>query len=214
MGAMVDVDPAALMICPACDAVHARARLAVGETARCARCGDVIGARKPQAVDRMLAASLAMLALTACAAFLPFLTLREAGLQRTVSLWDAALALDATLAPLGGLLLLAVLGLPAGRAAAHLWALGPWRLGLGLAPGAAAAFRWSSRLRPWAMAEIFMIGVAVSMVKVAGLAQLDPGPAFYALGGAVAVVGFENAAACRETVWAILSRDRTLRGAA
>lgn len=205
---MAEIDPATLMICPACDAVHARAHLAEGQTARCTRCGDVIGTRKPQVVDRLLAASLAMLALVASAAFLPFLTLREAGLQRTVSLWDAAAALDATLAPLGALLLLAVLGLPAARAAAHLWALGPWRLGLGLAPGAATVFRWSSRLRVWAMAEIFMIGVAVSMVKVAGLAHLDPGPAFYALGGAVVVIGFENAAACRETVWAILSRDR------
>jgi paraquat-inducible protein A len=204
----------ALSVCAVCDAAHARAPLAPGETARCRRCDAVIETRKPGAVDRMLLASAAMAALTVMAAVSPFLTLREAGLSRTVSLIDAAAALDAGPIPIGALLLTAVIGLPFLRALAHLYALAPWRLGLPTPRGAAGAMRWSTAARPWAMAEIFMIGVAVSAVKVAGLATLDPGPALFALGGAVLVIGYENAAICRETVWSVIDRGRLPEGSA
>lgn len=196
--------PERLAACLSCDLLHRRAALRTGEVARCARCGAVLETRKPGTVDRVIAASLAMLALVTLAVTGPFLTLRELGLERTVSLLDAASALGADDSPLGLLLLLVIAGLPAARALAHLYVLAPWRLGLGMKRGAAAAFRWSSRLRPWAMAEIFMIGVAVSMVKIAGIATITPGPAFWALGGAVVVLGFENAALCRETIWRLI----------
>jgi paraquat-inducible protein A len=211
LAALRALSPKRISICPDCDAAHIRTRLRRGQTARCARCGAVMETRKPHAVDRMLAASAIMAALVILAAVSPFLTLREAGLARTVSLLDAAAALDAGPIPIGALLLAAVIGLPLARAAAHLYALGPWRLGYAAPPGAARAMRWSSAARPWAMAEIFMIGVGVSMVKIAGLATLEPGPAFFALGGAVAVIGFENAATCRETVWSVISGDAPRR---
>ena len=200
--------PEDLVACPGCDLLHRRRALRPGEVARCARCGAVLETRKPGTVDRVIAASLAMVALVALAVTGPFLTLRELGLERTVSLLDASAALGAGGSPLGVLLLLVIAGLPTARALAHLYVLAPWRLGWGMARGAAAVFRWSSSMRPWAMAEIFMIGVAVSMVKIAGIAAITPGPAFWALGGAVAVLAFENAALCRETVWRLIGESR------
>lgn len=196
--------PQALVACLSCDLLHRRRALRLGEVARCARCGAVLETRKAGSVDRVIAASLAMVALVALAVSGPFLTLRELGLERTVSLLDAGAALGGGGSPLGLLLLLVIAGLPVARALAHLYVLGPWRLRGRMAPGAAAVFRWSSSMRPWAMAEIFMIGVAVSMVKIAGIATITPGPAFWALGGAVAVLAVENAALCRETVWRLI----------
>jgi len=200
--------PETLIACLGCDLLHRRRALRPGEVARCARCGAVLETRKPGSVDRVIAAALAMVALVALAVSGPFLTLREMGLERTVSLLDAAAALGGGGSPLGLLLLLVIAGLPVARALAHLYVLAPWRLRGRMAPGAAAAFRWSSSMRPWAMAEIFMIGVAVSMVKIAGIAAITPGPAFWALGGAVAVLAFENAALCRETVWRLIGESR------
>jgi len=200
--------PETLIACLGCDLLHRRRALRPGEVARCARCGAVLETRKPGSVDRVIAAALAMVALVALAVSGPFLTLREMGLERTVSLLDASAALGAGGSPLGLLLLLVIAGLPVARALAHLYVLAPWRLRGRMAPGAAAAFRWSSSMRPWAMAEIFMIGVAVSMVKIAGIAAITPGPAFWALGGAVAVLAFENAALCRETVWRLIGESR------
>ena len=43
------------------------------------------------------------------------------------------------------------------------------------------AMRWAEWIEPWAMAEIFMVGVVVSLVKVSDLASLNVGPAFWSL---------------------------------
>ena len=197
----------AFAVCPACDLLHRRPRIAVGRVLRCARCGHVLEARGRGAVNRTLAASLAMLALMALAATGPFLTLSEFGFGQTISLIDAAAALAVGwTAPLALFVALAVVVLPALRAGLHLYALLPGRLGRPVPRRAGAALRLSTRLRPWAMAEIFMVGVAVSLVKVAGMADVEPGPAFWALAAAVAVIGFENAAVAREGLWAAVER--------
>lgn len=200
-------DLAALAICTGCEAVHLRAPLAVGQTAECVRCGAVLETRKPQAAERSIVAALAMLALTALAAAAPFLTLSEVGLSRSVSLLDAAEALRIGPAPVGAMMFGVVVVLPALRALAHLYVLAPIRLAGRRPPRAAWAFRWACRLRPWAMAEIFLIGTIVSVVKLTGLATVTLGPAFWALGGAVLVLAFENAALCRESVWRMIEGE-------
>lgn len=197
---------AAYAACPACDLLHRRRQLLRGQTARCARCGTVIETRKHGAVDGVIMASAAMAALMVLALWAPFLSLSGAGVTQRISLVDAGLALgEGWLAPLAFLMIGLVVALPMARALAHLWALVPVRLGLGPAPGAAAAFRFALRLKPWAMAEIFLIGVAVSLVKLVGLASVEAGPALFALGGAVAVLAFEGAALCRETAWRMIA---------
>jgi len=144
------------------------------------------------------------------AVWAPFLSLSEAGVSRQISLLDATFALsDGILTPFAALLIGATVALPLGRAAAHIYVLAPIRFGIGAPPGAAEAFRWAENMRPWAMAEIFMIGVGVAMVKIASIASITMGPAMWALGGAVAVLAFENMSLCRETVWRAIDEGRT-----
>ena len=45
---------------------------------------------------------------------------------------------------------------------------------------AAFVFRMAEAMQPWAMAEIFIIGTAVALVKIGGLATISLGPAFWA----------------------------------
>lgn len=198
----------ALMACPDCDLLHRRPDLAVGETARCARCGAVIETRKRGAIDGVILASAAMAVLMVLALWAPFLTLSGGGVTQRISLVDAGLALAVGwLTPLAFVLIGLVVALPMVRALAHLWALVPVRIGLAPAPGAAAAFRLALRLKPWAMAEIFLIGVAVSLVKLAGIASIEAGPALFALGGAVAVLAYEGASLCRDTLWRAITGE-------
>lgn len=201
---------AGLMACPACDLLHRRPALAEGDVARCARCGSVIETHKKGAVGGMILASASMAILLVLALWAPFLSLTGGGVTERISLVDAALALgQGWLTPLAFLLIGLVVALPMTRAAAHLWALVPVRLGFPPVPGAVPAFRLALGLRPWAMAEIFLIGVAVSAVKLSGLAQVEPGPALFALGGAVAVLAYEGMNLCRETVWLMIAPDES-----
>ncbi len=199
-----------LVACPSCDLLHRRRVLAEGEAARCARCGTVIETRKRGAVDAVILSSVAMAVLLVLALWAPFLSLSGAGVTQRMSLVDAGLALgDGALVPLSLLLIGLTVALPFLRALLHLWALLPPRLGFAALPGAPAAFRAAMNLRPWAMAEIFMIGVAVSVVKLAGLASVEAGPAIYALAGVVVVLAYENALLCRETVWRMVLGEET-----
>jgi paraquat-inducible protein A len=68
------------------------------------------------------------------------------------------------------------------------------------------AFRWAHQLEPWAMADIFMVGVVVSLVKVNSLANLEAGLAFWALLALVGVSVLINFTLCKDTVWTKLSR--------
>ncbi|MCG6908241.1 MAG: paraquat-inducible protein A, partial [Desulfobacteraceae bacterium] len=40
-------------------------------------------------------------------------------------------------------------------------------------------FRWLRSIAPWSMTEVFMLGILVSVVKLAKMAQIIPGPAAF-----------------------------------
>ena len=73
-------------------------------------------------------------------------------------------------------------------------------------PGAKRAFRWAERLRPWSMAEIFVIGCAVALVKLVDLARVDLGPAFWMFAVLVVVLTVQDTLMCRWSVWRALDR--------
>lgn len=98
--------------------------------------------------------------------------------------------------------------LPLARLVAISYALGPMAFGHRPAPQAARAMRWAERSQPWAMAEIFIVGVAVALVKVAGLAQVTLGPAFWAFSALVLVNVLSDNIMCRLTVWKTLEDRR------
>jgi paraquat-inducible protein A len=50
------------------------------------------------------------------------------------------------------------------------------------APKAAAVFRWVRLLQPWGMMEVFLLGILISIVKLAEMADIMPGVALYSLG--------------------------------
>ena len=70
------------------------------------------------------------------------------------------------------------------------------------------AFRLSEALRPWSMAEIFAIGCAVALVKVADLAQVGFGPAFWMFGALVVLVVAQDSYMCKWSVWNSLEHPK------
>ena len=198
----------ALVACPACDRLHRRVELEPGELARCARCEAPLQTRKPRTIDRSLAAALAALVLLALALGTPFLGLSRAGIESRISVLDAVAVLALGDFPsLGVVVALGIVVLPVARYALLVAVLAPLRLrrrARAAGPGARRAFRWALALEPWAMAEIFMVGVTVSLVKVGSLARLEVGLAFWAFVGLVAVSAYLSSVLCRDTIWRAL----------
>lgn len=197
--------PDSLMACPNCDLLHNATTVAVGERIRCARCGTLLASSRPNAIDRTLAAAMTNVILIVSALFFPFIQLDGAGTRQNATLIDAVVAFGAGLTtPLVLIVAAFIVVIPFLRASALVYTLWPLRFGRAPYRGATRAFRFANSLKPWSMAEIFIIGVAVALVKISGLAEVSLGPAFWMLTALVVVLLLENHNFCRWTIWHIL----------
>ena len=95
------------------------------------------------------------------------------------------------------------------RAALLFYALLPLRLGLRPLPETRRAFYWASKIKPWSMAEIFIVGVAVALVKIGGMASVSLGPAFWELTIIAVIVALETASLSEKTIWRMLEHQAT-----
>ena len=191
-----------LIACSRCDTLHRAAVPPEGGRARCRRCGTVLIAPRRAALRHVLGLAVTVAVLMIAAVFLPFIGITAGGLRSDSSVFDAAMAFDrGALAPLALVVLAFIVLVPLARVALTLWALAPIALGRPLLPGAAWAFRWDEELKPWAMTEIFVIGVSIALVKISDLAAVSLGPAFWLFGGLVAVGALQDGLTDRWTLW-------------
>lgn len=191
-----------LIACPSCDALHLREDMAAGETARCIRCGHVLAKPREGAFGQLIALAFTSMVLLIGAVFFPFLEVSTFGFGNASSLFDVALAFaDGVLLPLVVAVLAMIIGLPIARSFLLVYTLVPLAQGRPPHRHAATAFRWSETLRPWSMAEIFVIGTAVALVKVAGLATVHLGPAFWAFCALIFVNLASRSFMCRTSIW-------------
>ena len=210
-----DVEPTAdrLVCCPTCDALHRMPEALPGRRARCVRCHTVLAADRPQAVRRVVALALTALVLMSIVVFFPFLQLRQGVFTARASVFDTVMSFSGgVMAPLSIAVGLFVVVLPASRQVLLLWALGPIAAGRHLLPNARPALRYAERIRPWAMAEIFMVGVAVALVKLADLATLWMGPAFWSFGAIVVITAVMDGQLGGHTIWTALDRAERAEG--
>jgi paraquat-inducible protein A len=199
-----------LIACTVCDALHRLGEVPEGSRLRCARCGSVLLRSEHASLDNILGSAFAMVVLVGSAVFLPFLQISARGFKSNATLLDTAFAFAGGITtPLAALLVLLIVVIPISRAVLVAYALLPMRLGLRLLPWARRAFYWSGRLRPWSMAEVFIIGVVVALVKIGGMATVSFGPAFWELSIIAVIVALEAASLSEQTIWRMLEQHQT-----
>lgn len=199
--------PDRLIACPNCDALYRARPVAMGDVVRCTRCRTVLIAPKKGAFLRIAALASAALVLMGGAVFFPFLSISQMGLSNAASIFEAALAFTGDLAPLS----LAVLGLivilPVTRFAGLIYVTLPLATGRRPLPRTRRIYRLTEELRPWSMAEVFTIGTVVAMVKIASLATLSLGPAFWAFVAMIVTVAVADSLIDRWSIWDALERS-------
>jgi paraquat-inducible protein A len=168
-----------LLACMECDLLVTIGELRGDVRALCPRCGFVLSARLNDGLNRAMAYGLAAAFLLIMANSFPFLALEAKGFEKVMTLPGAAVDLyrdgywTIAVLVLGvivvvpaimiGLLGSLVVPLVRGRAA-------PW-----LVPAGRLLFS----LRTWSMAEVFIIGVIVSLVKIGEMATVFIGLSFW-----------------------------------
>jgi paraquat-inducible protein A len=203
-GAVRDED---MIACPTCDALHLMGDLPDGARATCVRCHAVLAAPRRSAMTRIVMLAGTSVILMIAAIFFPFLELTAAGITQRSSIMDVVMVF--TEGPFVGLALAVgalIVVVPLTRFLALIYVLAPMALGSRPARDAIPVFRLAETLKPWAMAEIFIVGVAVALIKVAGLATLTLGPAFWAFVALVLVTAIKDTFMCRLTIWKTLEQ--------
>jgi len=192
-----------LIACPQCDAVYpadSDTRLV------CHRCHTVLIAPSRRAGIKVLLLTLIAVGLVVGAVTQPFLTIERFWITSDATLLEAALAFEGPLLILSLAVVALVLVLPVLRLLLTLYVLGPVVVGTAALPGAKRAFRWSETLRPWSMAEIFVLGCGVALVKIVDLAEVTIGPAFWMFAALVILLWVQDTLVCRFSVWSELDQ--------
>lgn len=180
-----DMTNAELIACHECDTLHQIPPLAPGGTARCRCCGNVLLRNPKGGLDRPIALNVAALILLVLSNLFPFLTLEISGREQSTTIIGASWALyEEGMGALAVVVILTTVLGPALLIGSSLYVLLGVRLRKPL-PLIRPALSWISHLEPWGMLDVFMLGVLVSFVKLAGMAEMVVGPALYAFVGLI-----------------------------
>ncbi|WP_323005132.1 paraquat-inducible protein A [Pseudorhodobacter sp.] len=194
-----------LVACPVCDTLHRFSAIPQGAQGRCTRCHHKLVTPRPNAMTRIVMLAVTGTILMMAAISFPFLTIETHGLRQQASVIDTILAYsDGLMVPLSLAMAALIVVLPLMRLGAILYTVAPMALGHHPARGAAQAFRLAQQLKPWAMAEVFIVGVAVALVKVGGLATLTIGPAFWAFAALVLITVLKDNFMSSLIIWKTL----------
>lgn len=193
-----------VVACETCGLVQRVDPLAKNTAAECFRCGAFLGVRRSAASLHACAAlSLAALVLYVPANMYPILRMEFYGAHSDNTIWDgvvslaqhnqwvvAAIVFMASIAvpliKLAGLFFLVVSSIV--RRGRRL----RWRTGL---------YKMIDTVGPWAMLDVFLLAVLVSLVKLGQLATVVPGPGLFAFSGVVVFTMLASAAFDPKIIW-------------
>ncbi len=205
MAATASISPL-IIVCPNCSLILKTPHLEPKQTAVCPRCAQPLHRYKRHPLQKGLALSLAGLLFYVPANVLPLMTFSVMGLKSNSSIFHACIAMFAdkqffvaTIVTLTTLLfpllllssLLAVtLGLSLG-----------WR-----SPLLSAIFRGYHHLGEWAMTDVFLVGVLITIIKMAHLATVSLNGGFFCLIGLVVTTVAAQTTIDAPLFWAQMER--------
>lgn len=155
-----------LVACEQCDALFDKPYLKQGQLAKCNRCGCTLIERKVDSIDRSFNWSLAGLILILPAISLPIMGVTLAGQFHQASLFDCILVLiDRGFFMIACLVFLFAIAVPIVRLSGALYLAYCFKFNR-LKPSLLNFFRAYHHLDHWAMLNVFMLGIVVSMYKL------------------------------------------------
>ncbi len=172
-----------ISICEGCDAVYRQPVLKRREVAHCRRCDTELDRNRGNLQQLVLPLAVASLILFAIANLFPIVSIELGGRHSETTLAGAVVVLSGEgLSIVAVLVLATTLLFPLFQLLILCYLMVPLQRGL-RPPGFAVLVRMLQTLRPWGMIEVFLLGVLVAIVKLAGLASVIAGPALWAFAG-------------------------------
>jgi len=196
-----------LRACHECDLLVALPALQGGLNAECPRCGHVLVRRHHHPAQRSLALAVSALTVLLLAVSFPFISFQVRGIGNRIQLTETASALIGFNEPLVGIIvILTIVVLPGCYLAAVIW------LQVGLIrrnplPRSRLIARALVYMVPWMMADVFVVGTLVSLIKVAGIADITLGVGFWAFCVFAVLLLLTNQSLDRDWMWFSLAGE-------
>ncbi|BEV71496.1 MULTISPECIES: paraquat-inducible protein A [unclassified Paludibacterium] len=202
-----------LIVCHDCDLLQRLTPLSAGERAQCPRCGAVLLRGPGIGLQARCALVLTGLLVLLLANVFPIVSMSAQGARTATTLlgtawalwqqgmWPVALLVAATamLVPLLELLVLGYLMFPL--------------LLRRVPPGFDRILRILHVLHPWGMAEVFLMGVLVALVKLSHLADIAPGVGLWAFFALILLLALNASQFDSRGLWASYRRLQQAQGA-
>jgi paraquat-inducible protein A len=174
-----------LTACHECDLLQREPVLPPGGVARCRRCHGILFRHTPDSLERGLAYTLGAMILFVVANLFPIVGLEVQGNLNATSLFGAVdIIWKEGMKGVATLVFVTTILIPALELSLMAYVLLPLKLGW-VPQGLATILRVIQSMRPWSMTQVFMLGVLVSLVKLAHLAHVVPGIALWAFGSLI-----------------------------
>ena len=170
---------ASRMVCHECDLLVDVPVLNDNDKAFCPRCEYLLVANRPNAAEKILTFSVTALIFLLLANMFTFIGLSASGQEQSVTLLESVSILLEEHVLLAGIVFATIIGVPGLLLVGLAYVTVSLRL-LKRLPGTQRALRWSLHMLPWSMAEIFLIGILVSFIKIVALARVELGMSFWA----------------------------------
>ena len=190
-----------LIACHECDLIHRTPPLPEKGVASCIRCGAVLYRHKRNSLERTLSLSLAGLILFVLANWFPFLALKIGSqVHQTNLITGIEMLYTQGMQPVAILVLITTILAPLAQLLGMLYVLLPLR-NQRIPPKFAPVFRFVRSVQPWSMMEVFMVGILVSVVKLAKMAQILPGIAIFSFFALILVLAAATVSLDPHEIW-------------
>ncbi|MBW2246964.1 MAG: paraquat-inducible protein A [Deltaproteobacteria bacterium] len=182
-----------LIVCHECDLIHRVDAVPEGSAARCSRCGGLLYQHKRDSLERTLALTVTGLILFVVANAFPFLGFKlQTQVHETILITGVQELYHQGMWILATVVLLTTIVMPAAQIK--------------------TVFRLIQHLQPWAMMEVFMLGILVSIVKLGKMATIVPGIAAFAFMALILILAASMAVLDPHAVWERIKIQESTRG--
>jgi paraquat-inducible protein A len=192
-----------LIACHDCDLLQWETPLQPGGVALCGRCGAVLYRNNPGNVERALALTIAAAILFAISNFFPIVGIESQGNRIASTLFGAVLTLwDDHMELVAGLVFVTAILVPALELALMIFLLAA-------RSPSPLVLRMLLAARPWAMIEVFMLGLLVSVQRLTHIATITPGVALWSFGALMVLFAGLTATFNVRDLWNLMPLGRS-----